>query len=1502
MRERKWKKQLLASVLAISLALPSSVLASEVQENGTVIDTEGPSYEGTVIMAENMGMPIGSDEELKATQNVGLDSMGGPLGREKMDSAEWDTEEGQKVRCGVPFMQHEELPSLAALPSVQNASGKEKVYELGERKTIYSEYALSGEKEIEVELAAAGDTCTIWRSVNERELLPDEQAQAYADILDDQLYDVMKETFGDWSAADVDQDGKTAFVFYSIPYAGFFETTDLYTKEETEYASGNHMDMLHIDISTTDQDVTLGVLVHELQHLINWAQAGEDFDIWLNEVFSQSAIAVTGLSNSDTVYETEWTTAWIEKNGYSFPFIYEGYYVPSGDTLGMPYGSWYLFGRYLSHQTEELAGGGDSIFKTILEQWMTLSEGESSLDAIEKALQVVGYLGDGKAAATIEDVITNYNIALYLRESSGIYALGNNPENPNEVDKVEIAPIYAVDTAPESIPGGGAACWVYNRNTGVPVTPSGFGNDMKYAGIDKTFLEGVFTDPLPSLLTFGQEISLYTMDTDAKIYYTTDGSNPLTDGTEYTEPVPVQGPMVLSACSINNEGDYSLTSSWEINNVKVPSVKADVASGIVEPGTQITLSCDADGAAIIYTTDGSSPSAENGEVYEKPLEIEHTTTIKAAAYFPDREDLLISNVKTFVYETSDLSGDRYEPNDTLKDAVSLSFPGKISGTLHQREDVDYYSFTLDNGAALSLTLTPPSGMDYSLTLLDEQGQMLKTSALEGKSQSIRYEAKSGRYFVKIESIGKQDASSNPYELSLMKEMDSEAINSLDFSEKNMLTALTDKSSGYAYDLGLNGGGHFLMSMTYFANWGGPVSESDDPYPAAGSEFAPDTDYSYKNLSNKAQYHVTNALYMPDGFSEENISHIKNAIYNYGAVDVYILSAHSYMTSDQKNVYVGDYKYATPYDGGHIVTIVGWDDNYSKDNFTGNEELAELFYGEGNVQISKPEHDGAFIVKNSWGEQSGENGYFYISYEDSFLHNNNPAVFLTDEAADNYNHQYYYDILGATDMISGGSSFTVEQKFENTTDTAELLRAVSFQILSSNVRYEVSITCEGSAKKVLEGVKNYAGFYTERLSDPVLIPAGSEFSVSIYLESLNDGQDPGIGISCDISGTTSGLLPIEGVSFLEANGEWTDIGAQACFPCVRAYTCNVDMDDYETTAPELSTDKSNLVPETSLPETISVGGVEIQNSDAGLNVTIDAANGALAPSVEELPECFDLRETGTLTPVRNQGSIGSCWTFAAMASAENTLARSGGFAEDYPTSLSLDCYEQQVLLTKDNPEQTLTLSAELVGAQNPASGKIYWSVSGDVDSVRMEQSESFSGKPVQVLTALKPGIVTVTAQSDADMTVTAQCTVNITKQGVESITLDPAEITLKKGETTQIKASTAPENAMDDEILWTSSKPEIASVDENGTVTAISGGTAVITAKAGTAEATSVITVEGNKAVNPGADKGQNTGNILKSNGTIHTGDSSHILPVLLVLLISAGTAAGCLIWRKKRQH
>ena len=58
--------------------------------------------------------------------------------------------------------------------------------------------------------------------------------------------------------------------------------------------------------------------------------------------------------------------------------------------------------------------------------------------------------------------------------------------------------------------------------------------------------------------------------------------------------------------------------------------------------------------------------------------------------------------------------------------------------------------------------------------------------------------------------------------------------------------------------------------------------------------------------------------------------------------------------------------------------------------------------------------------------------------------------------------------------------------------------------------------------------------------------------------------------------------------------------------------------------------------------------------------------------------------------------------------------------------------------------------------------------------------------------------------------------------------------------------------MDKTVLWESDHPEIANVDAGGNVTALSGGKATITAKAGTAVATAEVTVKGTPAINPGA--------------------------------------------------
>jgi uncharacterized protein YjdB len=112
-----------------------------------------------------------------------------------------------------------------------------------------------------------------------------------------------------------------------------------------------------------------------------------------------------------------------------------------------------------------------------------------------------------------------------------------------------------------------------------------------------------------------------------------------------------------------------------------------------------------------------------------------------------------------------------------------------------------------------------------------------------------------------------------------------------------------------------------------------------------------------------------------------------------------------------------------------------------------------------------------------------------------------------------------------------------------------------------------------------------------------------------------------------------------------------------------------------------------------------------------------------------------------------------------------------------------------------------------------------------------------------VTAVSAGQAVITAKSH-DGGFTATCTVHVFVS-ISKLTLDQSTLNLKKGDTQALTATiTPPDTTEDKTIVWTSSDDAVALVDNSGTITAVEGGTATITAKVGShvAECTVTVTV------------------------------------------------------------
>lgn len=335
-----------------------------------------------------------------------------------------------------------------------------------------------------------------------------------------------------------------------------------------------------------------------------------------------------------------------------------------------------------------------------------------------------------------------------------------------------------------------------------------------------------------------------------------------------------------------------------------------------------------------------------------------------------------------------------------------------------------------------------------------------------------------------------------------------------FSEDHM-------SSGNSFTREADDGGDYTMVMAYLAGWQGPIS------------------------SDQAVTQQTPAKHVQEMqlFQEKDYEAIKRAVYQYGAVQssLYMDMQNAFSSSVYYNQLNYSYRYPGEEQANHDVLIIGWDDNYPAENF--------------NVYT---ERDGAFICQNSWGKDFGEDGIFYVSYEDGNI-GKKSISYTKIESSDNYANMYQTDLCGWVGQLGYGDGtcyfaniFQAEQE--------ELLEAVGFYATGADTEYEISVM-DGEKdlsnalleENLASGTLEQAGYYTIRLNK--MIQMEKEKKYAVVIKVYTPGEEYPVAAEYAADDATREVDLSDGDGYISHNGaKWTGTESEYyCNVCMKVYT-------------------------------------------------------------------------------------------------------------------------------------------------------------------------------------------------------------------------------------------------------------------------------------------------------------------------------------------------------------
>lgn len=339
-----------------------------------------------------------------------------------------------------------------------------------------------------------------------------------------------------------------------------------------------------------------------------------------------------------------------------------------------------------------------------------------------------------------------------------------------------------------------------------------------------------------------------------------------------------------------------------------------------------------------------------------------------------------------------------------------------------------------------------------------------------------------------------------------------------------------------------------FAAAYLTRWEGAVAETNDPYIASLSDW---TD----SVPRMPAIHVQDIVWIPPRTNVTDNATLKKAIMDYGAVAVpmYCVNSASYL-----NCTNGAYYYPVETNADHLVAVVGWDDDYAAENF-----------------VMSPPGDGAWLIKNSWGTDIGDEGYLHVSYYDKAFHLASwiyGCVFIPAAEGEDYTAVYGYDRLGPIAFNLQGKGGPIAATF--TASWNEELAAVGLYSCVAPLDYKIEVYTnlweeanpDEDGKSTLAysqtGTLTHLGYSTIPLDSPVPLTPGDRYSIVFS----NTSECDRYFCVCAQTEFADDFKPVEGVTFYyySEGNSWRDSTANKFYDvdgygpysgniCLKAYT-------------------------------------------------------------------------------------------------------------------------------------------------------------------------------------------------------------------------------------------------------------------------------------------------------------------------------------------------------------